>query len=299
MRTEQQMIDLLLRTARQDERIRAVVLNGSRANPSAHRDCFQDFDIVFFVTELQSYLEDPHWIDRFGERIILQTPDDSALFPGDRRENGYAYLMQFADGNRIDLTLSLFSGIPEIFADSQTVVLMDKDGLLPEAPPPSDRSYWIQQPAKAEFDGCCNEFWWVAPYVAKGLWRGEILFAHWHLEHCLHPMLLKMLEWKAGSEHGFTISSGKCGKYLNRLLTREEWERLLRTYPRAEIGEIWEALFHSADLFRDTGRAVASKFGYDYPEEDGQRVCAFLRRVRELPPEAAEITEMKERLNGK
>lgn len=35
MRSEQEMLDLILDTARQDERIRAVILNGSRANPNA------------------------------------------------------------------------------------------------------------------------------------------------------------------------------------------------------------------------------------------------------------------------
>ncbi len=45
------MFDLILDTARADERIRAVILNGSRANPNAPRDPFQDFDIVYLVTD--------------------------------------------------------------------------------------------------------------------------------------------------------------------------------------------------------------------------------------------------------
>ncbi len=54
MRSEQEMLDLILDTARKDERIRAVMMNGSRANPNAPRDFFQDFDIVYFVTEVDS-----------------------------------------------------------------------------------------------------------------------------------------------------------------------------------------------------------------------------------------------------
>ena len=50
MRSEQEMFDLILNTAKEDERIRAVMMNGSRANPNAPRDCFQDYDIVYFVT---------------------------------------------------------------------------------------------------------------------------------------------------------------------------------------------------------------------------------------------------------
>ena len=50
-RSESQMLTLILNTAHADERIRAVIMNGSRANPAAPKDCFQDFDIVYVVTD--------------------------------------------------------------------------------------------------------------------------------------------------------------------------------------------------------------------------------------------------------
>lgn len=76
MRTEQQMLDLIFETARCDERIRAVIMNGSRANPSAPRDPFQDFDIVYLVTDVDSIKYDYEWIKRFGEIMIMQMPED-------------------------------------------------------------------------------------------------------------------------------------------------------------------------------------------------------------------------------
>jgi aminoglycoside 6-adenylyltransferase len=45
MRTEQEMFDLILNIAKKDERIRAVFMNGSRTNPNAVKDIFQDYDI--------------------------------------------------------------------------------------------------------------------------------------------------------------------------------------------------------------------------------------------------------------
>ena len=41
MRSEREMLDLILETARADERIRAVILSGSRANPEAQHDIFR------------------------------------------------------------------------------------------------------------------------------------------------------------------------------------------------------------------------------------------------------------------
>lgn len=76
MRTEQEMMDLILRTAREDPRIRAVYMNGSRTNPKVVPDLFQDYDIVYVVTETRPFLEDPHWIDRFGKRLYMQKPEE-------------------------------------------------------------------------------------------------------------------------------------------------------------------------------------------------------------------------------
>ena len=58
MRSEEEMLTLITTIAAQDERIRAVMLNGSRANPAAKRDLFQDYDVVYFVTELDSFIAD-------------------------------------------------------------------------------------------------------------------------------------------------------------------------------------------------------------------------------------------------
>ena len=52
MRTETEIKDLILDFARQNNRVRAVLLNGSRANPKAKPDKLRDFDIVFIVDDL-------------------------------------------------------------------------------------------------------------------------------------------------------------------------------------------------------------------------------------------------------
>ena len=43
MRSEKEMYDLILGYANADENIRAVILNGSRANPNRKPDPFNDF----------------------------------------------------------------------------------------------------------------------------------------------------------------------------------------------------------------------------------------------------------------
>jgi aminoglycoside 6-adenylyltransferase len=75
MRTEKEMLDLILGVAKNDERIRAVYMNGSRTNANVPKDIFQDYDIVYVVSETRPFIESPNWIDCFGELLMIQEPD--------------------------------------------------------------------------------------------------------------------------------------------------------------------------------------------------------------------------------
>ena len=109
-------------------------MNGSRVNPNAPRDFFQDYDVVYFVTDLASFTQDHSWIARFGEMMIMQLPDEMAdPPPGDG--SGFAYLMQFADGNRIDLGLLPVDRLDALGEDSLSVLLLDKDGIIKPSRP--------------------------------------------------------------------------------------------------------------------------------------------------------------------
>jgi len=289
MRSEQEMFALILSTARDDDRIRAVILNGSRTNPNAHRDCFQDFDIVYFVTDVTSFTADPTWIDRFGERMILQMPDDMQDPPPDQDNGAFTYLMQFMDGNRIDLNLFPLARLAELEADSLTLLLLDKDGCFAPFAPPSDRGYLPVPPTAKAFADCCNEFWWVSPYVAKGLWRAELTYARTMLDSAVRAQLMKMLTWYVGVKTAFACSPGKAGKYLQRYLEPELWDLLQATYADAGYEHTWSALFAMGDLFRGVANPIAAALGFDYPRQDDERVSAHLRHVHRLPQDVQEM----------
>ncbi|XGB43247.1 MAG: aminoglycoside 6-adenylyltransferase [Nodosilinea sp. LVE1205-7] len=138
MRSEQEILELILNTAKNDDRIRAVIMNGSRANPNAPQDLFQDFDILYLVTQVEPFTNDPKWIHRFGELMILQMPE-AMQDPPPENDGSFTYLMQFTDGNRIDLSLLAIAQFNPLKNDSLSVLLLDKDGLLPPFAPPSDR----------------------------------------------------------------------------------------------------------------------------------------------------------------
>ncbi|WP_046228265.1 aminoglycoside 6-adenylyltransferase [Paenibacillus dauci] len=289
MRNNQQMMDLILNYARQDERVRAVAMNGSRVNANAPIDPFQDYDIVYLVQDVVSFTQDHSWVDYFGERLIMQMPDANTYEPPNAL-GSFAYLMLFTDGNRIDLTLiPLEQYSAYLLEDKLTVIWMDKDGSLPTLPEPTDEDYRVTPPTAEQFAHCCNEFWWVSTYIAKGLWRREILYALESLNLYVRPMLIRMLSWQAGIEHDFCISIGKGAKYLERYLSADDWQALLATYPRAESREIWRSIWTMTELFSQIALQVASRLGLEYNREEEQNVTAYLRHVAELPDDAADI----------
>jgi len=288
MRNEREMLDLIIDTARHDDRVRAVIMNGSRVNPNAPKDFFQDYDVVYVVTEKESFLADPGWIKIFGELMILQLPDEMSD-PLPEGKDSYGYLMQFTDGNRIDLSLFPVNQLDHLEQDSLTLTLLDKDGILPLFEPPNESGYLPKPPTAKAFFDCTNEFWWVSPYVAKGLWRHEITYARQMLDLYVREQLMKMLDWYVGMQTGFQSTPGKMGKYLEKYLEPDLWQLLLRSYSDADYGHTWDALLMMGHLFRRIAIAVAEQFGFAYPHGDDERVSAHLRHIRDLPRNAKEM----------
>jgi aminoglycoside 6-adenylyltransferase len=275
MRTEQEMLDLILGTAREDDRIRAVMLDGSRADPKSPRDEFQDYDIIYVVTDPEPFRHNMEWIKRFGEMMILQLPNEMQNPPPDEL-NYPAYLMQFMDGTRIDLTI-MPQSLHGLEPDSIRKILLDKDDTIEIKRISDDRAYLPHPPTAKQFADCCNEFWWVSPYVAKGLWRGQIVYAHKMLDEYVREQFDLMLTWYIGMKTHCTVSPGKYGKYFQQYLEPELWELLCSTYCDADPAHIWEALRNMGKLFRTVALSVAAEYQLEYPMSEDKRVTAYLR----------------------
>lgn len=65
------MLDVILKTA-ETLQVDAVAMSGSRTNPKAPKDEFQDYDVVYVVDDLDNLTSDLSWLDLFGKRLIEQ-----------------------------------------------------------------------------------------------------------------------------------------------------------------------------------------------------------------------------------
>jgi aminoglycoside 6-adenylyltransferase len=289
MRLEQEMFDLILNSAKDDERIRAVLMNGSRTNPNSIKDIFQDYDIVYVVGQTKPFREQKKWIDQFGERLYMQYPEENTYYPSDV-ENCYGWLIQFTDGNRLDLHVcTLTHVLKEIAGDKLYKILLDKDKCLPNIPESTDEDYWVKKPTEQQFFNTCNEYWWCLNDVAKGLWREEVPYVMDMLNYCVRPMLVRLIEWKIGFATDFTVSVGKSGKYMYMWLEQEKWNEFLKTYPSGKVKDIWESVFIMCDLFNDIAKDVSSKMKVTYNEIKANNSLKFLKDIYLLPKDAKKI----------
>lgn len=268
MRTDQELMDTILSFAKDNELIKVVGMEGSRIHPLIEPDSLQDFDITFVVTDQKTFKEDESWLDIFGKRIFMQKPETMALF-SPQLGNWLSYLMLFDDGKRMDLTIVPLEEL-DIYLSSETLIkiLMDKDDLVGDFPLPTNASYHVQQPSGMHFDDCCNEFWWVSTYVAKGVYREELTYAAKYLSQILREELYRMLSWKVGFETGFSVSTGKHYRFLEKYVSEDIWNRILKSYKMDTYENLWTSLFEIQELFREISKEVAEYLNYPYPDYD-------------------------------
>jgi aminoglycoside 6-adenylyltransferase len=162
-------------------------------------------------------------------------------------------------------------------------VLLDKDRLTVGMRPPTNEAYVPSRPDEEAYLAVVNNFFGDAPYVAKYLWRDELLPAKQCLEvEMRHRYLRPMLEWRMERDRGWSEPTGNLGKGLKKRLPIEIWEKLEGTCAGAGIADNWEALFRTMALFRRVATEVAADLGYAYPLNLDRRVTAYVREVRNL-----------------
>jgi aminoglycoside 6-adenylyltransferase len=281
MRSSEEIKRLVIAVATNDERIRAVLLNGSRANAKLAPDKYQDFDIVYIVNDIESLTSNKSWVNIFGDKLIWQLPDEMVIGkiePG--KLNRFAFLMLFTDGNRIDLTLLSKNELSvNDKPDSLTMVWLDKDNMFSNFHSPNDSDYLVKEPMEKEFLDTCNEFWWVCTYVAKGLARREITYSKEMLETVVRPMFMKIIAWCIGIETNFSVSVGKGGRFMPNFLRPGLYNKILQTYSDHRLENNWKALFLMTEIFGQLARTIATSLQFNYVVAEEKNVLAYLEKM--------------------
>jgi len=276
MRSKEEILDLIINIAKDDECIRVVLMTGSQANPDAPNDKYQDFDITYFVNNISPFYNNSEWIEKhFGKSLIMQLPENMELLPSSG-DGHFCCLMILEDGNRIDLSIEF---TPYIDDGEPAVILLDKDGFFPQLKP--DKKHWhIKPPSKKHFFDCCNEFWWCLNNVAKGIFRDELPYAM-NMYNCIvREMLDKMIEWFIGVNYNFSVSSGKMSKYFKKYLSEAIYEKYKETYSDSNYNHFWASVFTACELFHLTAEKVADYLNVSYNQNEENGMIKYLSMVR-------------------
>ncbi len=281
------VIEKLIQWAEQRDSIRAMLLTSTRSIPNASVDIFSDYDVILIVKDIHPFFEDRRWLEDFGEVLVVYW---DPIYPADFGTEKFGNVTQYSDGLKIDFTLCPMEWLRKILQapalpaelDAGYRVLLDKDTLTRGMKPPTYTAYIPVQPTNDVYQKIIEEFFSDAPYVAKCLWRDELLPAKWCLDYDMkHVYLRPMLEWRMELDHHWSVPARILGKGLKKRLPPELWSQLEDTYAGADIAANWEALFRTMALFRRVAMEVGERLGYAYPLDLDQRVTDFVKNMQQ------------------
>lgn len=284
---DKEIIKQLIQWGEQQSLVRAMLLTSSRAIPQAPRDVFSDYDVILALRDIQPFYANRTWLEAFGTVLVLYrdplTPDN-----GLKRSE---YVTQYENGLKIDFSLwpiellqqvAVAPQLPAEF-DAGYQVLLDKDHLTDGLKPPTYAAYIPKLPTETEYQDTVEVFFLEATYVAKLLWRDDIMAAKHILDHYMKQEHLRpMLEWRMEIDHQWSVKPGPYGRRLKQWLRPDLWAELERTYTGAELEANWAALSQTIGLMRRVASEVGERLGYSYPQELERRVVSYLQKVRQL-----------------
>jgi aminoglycoside 6-adenylyltransferase len=285
--TESEVLAKMVAWADAHSDIRALLLTSSRARPGGPVDALSDYDLILGVTDGFRTGWEEAWLSDYGAPMV-RWGDEGEMLGLTTHFRSVIY----QDYVKIDYTiwpatLLLRVGtnptLPEEL-DEGYQVLLDKDAATVGWPLPTHTAFIPDRPTQAEYQALVEEFWWVATYIGKSLWRNELVFARWVLIADLHDgALRRLLEWRFEIDHGWSVRPGVHGRNLKSLLPVDTWVELLDTSVGPGIENAWVALWKTTGLFRRVAEEVAKALGFIYPQSTDNQVSAFLKEVQRMP----------------
>jgi len=284
---DQAIIHRLVQWGEQQRPVRAMLLTSSRTNPAAPVDVLSDYDVIVVVTDIQPYLTDEAWLEDFGELLVVYRDPIRHTYGCET----FIRVTHYQDGTKIDFSIWPVGIMPQIaaephlpdFLDIGYQILLDKDHLTDALRSPTYTAFIPAPPTAEAYQTVIDEFFNDALYVAKYLWRDDLLPAKYSLDNVMKfECLRQMLEWRTEIAHGWSIKPGAHGRGLKRHVEPDIWAALEHTYVGAGISANWDALFQTIELFRSVAAEVGDQLGYTYPHDMEQRVLAYLQKVQGL-----------------
>jgi aminoglycoside 6-adenylyltransferase len=208
--------DRVVAWAESQPEIRALLMIGSRARPDATADEWTDLDLLVFATDFEPYLAGDEWLQTIG-KVWLNLHHRTG---GGHPER----MVHFDGGYKVDFVFYPVGELREMVASGQLGavyqrgydVLVDKDGLAAQLPPPPYAAPPYQRPSPEVFRLAVDTFWHDAIYIARQIRRRNLWSARARKNKIEQRVLLKMLEWHARATNGWEYDTWHDGVFMSR-----------------------------------------------------------------------------------
>ena len=257
--------------ASEESAIRAVLVVGSRARHADHpADEWSDLDLMLFCTDFAPYLADRSWLRQFGTLWVCvpEEGNESELFA------------VYEGGCKADLAFHLLDELRGFQPNRSYRVLIDKDGLAAQLPPPPSVPRRVVPPTQESFEAAVEAFWNEAMQVAKFIRRRELWSVKAH-DHLLKKHLLALLEWHACAVQGPELDTWHGGRFMRDWVDPQTWAELHHTFGQFDAADSWSALLASMALFHRLATDTAHRLNLIYPALVEERLRAWVRDLYE------------------
>lgn len=269
------LLDKVVAWASAQDAIRVIILEGSRARRDHTVDRFSDYDLNLYVTDVAQFTGDDAWFAQLAPIWAMEKEVDEAGDP--------TRLVLFAGGHDIDFKLLPVArlhdfirqrALPDGYQRGYTVIL-DKDGLTAQLPPPTYQAAPQKKPGEEEFLYAVNVFWFELFHLVKYLHRGDL----WHVklrDAGIKKRLLQMLEWHAQAAHNGELDTWFAGKYMQSWVQPELWDAFSGIFARFDKEDSWRAVLALIPLYRRLAIETAAHLNYPYPHEMDEGISGFI-----------------------
>lgn len=157
-------------------------------------------------------------------------------------KDGYTYLVQYEDGNRLDLQIMDMSLLKNyLIEDSLTKIILDKKELIESEIIPNSRDYYLIKPSQVEIENSVKEFYWQFNNVLKANLRGQFLYSQ-EILNLVRNELCLLISWNIGFEYGFERNLSKANNKILDFIDMEDARLLKESYDTSSEQKIFSAL---------------------------------------------------------
>lgn len=270
-----QLLQKVINWAATEETIHVVIVEGSYARPEHTPDRFSDYDLDLYVNDTAHFTQDDTWLAQFGRIWAMEKESAPA--------GVISRLVLFEGGQGVDFRFLPIGILHELIQHQRLPddyhrgyhVLLDKEGITAQLPPPSYQALPKRKPSAEEFHYAVNVFWFELFHLVKYLHRSDLWSVKFR-DAVIKRRLLQMIEWHTQAHHDWNYDTWIVGKNMQSWVAPDLWQALFGIFAHFDKEDSWRAVCALLPLHRQLAIETAQQLNYSYLHDTDQAIAKFI-----------------------